>query len=247
MNYKDPIKYNNNYNLYKFPEKDHVYVACVDVSEGTGKDYSTIVIIDVTTTPYEQVYQYRNNTISPWDFSSIIYPVVCKYNNAHLIVENNSIGKIVADEMVLTYDYENMVSSKIDWKNDEVVSFYNIGIRMTSKTKSVGCAALKFLIENNTLQLNDWITIQELSSFIKVNKSYQAEKNKHDDTITPLIQFAWVTTQDFFEELSSIGMRQLVDEKKRESDESSHTIFGFYDDGITEDDQFQVFANINIQ
>ena len=239
--YKEPLKSNENYNLYKYPEKDHVYVACVDVSEGIGKDYSTLVIIDITKDPYEQVYVYRNNSISPWDYSVLINSIVTRYNSAYLIVENNSIGKIVADDMYFTHEYENMISSKLNKKSDEVVSIYNIGVKMTKRTKAVGCSALKSLIENQLLILNDWTTIQELSSFVKINNSYEAEKNKHDDTITPLIQFSWLTTQEYFKDLTVSGIRELLDEKREETEEMSHDIFGFYDDGIPEEPHFEVF------
>jgi hypothetical protein len=102
---------------------------------------------------------------------------------------------------------------------------------MNRKTKMLGCSALKALIEEGFLNIFDFTTIQELSCFVKTRNSYEAEKGKHDDLVMPLVGFAWLTTQNMFEDLSVSGMDELLKEaRERESDNSF--IVGFYDDGI---------------
>lgn len=72
----DPIEYLEDYKLliYKHPvvskeeNKNHEYIMTVDVSKGRGQDYSTFTVIDISTTPFEQVAVYRDNTISPFSF-----------------------------------------------------------------------------------------------------------------------------------------------------------------------------------
>ena len=63
---------------------------------------------------------------------------------------------------------------------------------------------LKLLIEQNELQIVDFPTIHELSTFSKKNNTYQAEKGKHDDLVMPLVLFGWLADQPFFKELTDI-------------------------------------------
>ena len=91
---------------YKLPFKGHRYVITVDTGEGTTRDYSVATVIDVTNNPskesnkegeYEQVAVYRNNVILPETFAQIVLQLAYKYNDAFILPENNSIGKIVGD------------------------------------------------------------------------------------------------------------------------------------------------------
>jgi len=228
--YEEPIEYDENNFLYEKTQENHIYIACVDVSEGVGRDYSTIIIIDISVKPYKQVYVFKKNNISPWNFGEIIYRVCKKYNDAYLIIERNNIGKLVADELYYDYEYENMFSS-ITNKGEEIIAgqtLVNIGIQINKKTKSIGCSALKILIEEDILNICDWDTIQELTCFVKKQNSYQAEKNKYDDLVMPLVHFGWFTTQNIFEEITEKGVRQVIREKIQEN---SNILFGYFSDG----------------
>jgi hypothetical protein len=235
--YTDPIQFDEHNFMYKKPIKDHVYVCLVDVSEGVGKDYSTFIIMDITEKPYEQVYVYRRNDISPWLFSKTIIDVALKYNIAHIQVENNSIGKIVADSLFYEYDYENLISSKVH-NGQEVFTGFNmksVGVSMNKKTKMIGCSSLKPLIEENMIKIVDWNTIQELSWFVKSKSSYEAEKGKTDDLVMPLVHFGWLTTQTFFEDLSKPGMGDFIRMIREKEEEDSSLLFGFFSDGLEDD------------
>lgn len=232
MVFQNPVAESESHNLYKREIEGHTYILCVDVGEGVGRDYTTAVVIDITAKPYEQVFVFRRNDVSPWLVTGTILQIAQRYNQAHILVENNSIGKIVADELFYEHDYENVVSSKIKGGEEKYTGYStkSFGVTMNRKTKFIGCSALKTLIEEGLLQIVDFNTMQELSCFVKVRNSYEAEKGKHDDLVMPLVSFAWLTTQTMFEDLSLKGMDDLLREaKEREADNA--LVFGFYDDG----------------
>ena len=52
-------------------------IITVDVARGVGNDYSAFVVVDITTFPHKVVAKYRDNTIKPMLFPSIIYQVHC--------------------------------------------------------------------------------------------------------------------------------------------------------------------------
>lgn len=233
--FQDPIVKQDHASIYDISVKDHSYVACVDVSEGVGRDFSTLVIIDVTEKPYRQVYVYRRNDINPYSFSDIIHSAARIYNNAFIVVEKNGIGKIVTDSLYNEFDYDNLLSSSIKNGNETVgYSFNDMGLAMTKTTKSLGCMVLKTLIEDNLFIINDWDTISELSSFVKDRTSYKAAPGKTDDLVMPLVSFAWLTSQDFFEEITDINMKTLISEKREKEKEENDMLFGYFSDG-TED------------
>lgn len=233
LNYKEPI-FSDEFNfMYEKPKTDHVYVCLVDVGEGAGRDFSIINVIDITEKPYNQVFVYRRNDLSPWLFTPTVIEIANQYNQAHIQVENNSVGKIVADSIFYEHDYENIISSK-NFKGEEKFAQFNshgIGVRMDSKTKILGCSTLKTLLEENILVLNDWNTIQEMSWFTKSKSSYAALKGKTDDIAMTLVHFGWLTTQNFFENLSKPGMQDLMKEINQKREEEQMTAFGFFSDG----------------
>ena len=86
--YQEPIRKNEE--IAK--SQDHLYFLTADVSEGQGKDFTAITVIDVTEFPYRVAAVYRNNTVSPLLFASVVKTIARKYNNAYVLIEINGIG-----------------------------------------------------------------------------------------------------------------------------------------------------------
>jgi hypothetical protein len=235
----DPIRSDRIFNVYAEPEADKTYVATIDVAEGVGKDYSVINVFDISTQPYKQVAIYRNNIIPPIMLVDVAYKILRTYNDAFCVVESNSVGKIVADGLYYDLEYENMLTTRSkDGENIISGSGEVVGLRQTKKTKLIGCSALKTMIESDTLIIYDFMTIQELSTFIKRQNTYQAEEGKTDDIVMTLVMFCWFATQPYFEDLTDINVRNLIKNNYLKVEDNNHLIFGFYDNGIddTQDD-----------
>ena len=224
------------YKIYYEVVRDHEYVACVDVAEGIGRDYSVICLFDVTEKPFIQVAVYRNNLMPPIIFTEVVYKICKQYNDAYCIVESNGVGRIVADTLYNDFEYENMLTSKeVAGFNELSFSGNVMGLRQTRKTKATGASALKSLIESDTLILTDFDTISELTTFIKTKSSYQAESGKYDDICMTLLIFAWFTHQSYFEETTNQSMREIIKGNYSKMEDAQHLIFGFYNDGIEEE------------
>jgi len=234
--WEDPIFQDNNFSVYRNIDKTHNYIMTVDVSEGVGLDYTVINITDVSVNPYEQVAVWRSNQIEPVILPEILNNIAYKYNQAFVLIETNSVGSQVANLLYSEYEYENVIITKID-KSDNLVSggFSNridYGLRMTKKTKNIGCTNIKSLIENNLYKVNDFNTIEELQSFSRKNNSFQAETGKHDDIVMTLVSFGWLSTQDYFSELTQNDTIKMLIEKRKEDIENELLPVGFYDDSI---------------
>ncbi|USV40891.1 terminase large subunit [Xanthomonas phage BUDD] len=242
--FQNPIRLlgdNKEFKIYADPEPGHFYVLTVDVSEGVGKDYSVVSVIDVTQAPYKQVAMMRSNIMSPLLLADLVDKTGKKYNDAYVIVESNTYGKQVVDALWMDYEYENMLLSR-GGNNDAKISGARNeriapGVKTTKKTKQIGCSTLKGLIESNQLIINDYETIEELNSFSKKGTSYEAEKGKYDDVVMSLVIFAWFSAQPYFEDTFDQNTRDLVRQNILQ-DAEYHTAFGFMDDGTGDDFDF---------
>lgn len=187
------------------PIKGKKYIITVDSSEGVGGDSSAFVVIDISENPYQVVGTYKNNTIDPTLYATAVVEIAKYYNNAHLLIENNSIGFTVAESILNDSEYENVIFTKSVNGIERISNGYGKSasncLRMTTKTKAVGCSNLKVLIESGNLLINDFNIFQELVSFVAIGGSFAASDGAHDDLVMCLVMFSWLTKQDLFQEL----------------------------------------------
>ena len=216
---------------YTKPVKQHSYVMTVDVSRGADLDYSTFTIIDISTMPYEVVCVFRDNTISTQVYPELIYKMASVYNNAFVLIESNDLGQQVADTLFYDLEYENVYMSKLDKIKEGGDGNSKPGVRTTKKTKAIGCDAIKNIIENDKLLINDAEIISELTTFIRVGASYKADHGKHDDLAMCLVMFGYLTSQPVFQDLFDFSLREKFLERQIKDLDDQMLPIGFYDRG----------------
>ena len=189
---KEPIQFTLNTKIYDLPEPFHKYFITCDCAD-TGVDYSTISVIDVTEFPYKQVAIYRDNKISHLMFPHAILHLALKYNKAPVLVESNDVGKVILHILNYDMEYDNVISTRVGTK-------IQLGQRTTTKSKAVGCARVKDMIESRQLIVQDRFTIDEFKRFIVNNShtSYAAEDGFHDDLVMGLVNFAYYASSPKF-------------------------------------------------
>jgi hypothetical protein len=230
-----PLETRDKMNFYKAPEKDHAYVLTVDTSRGQHLDYSALVVIDISELPYKVVATFKDNQISPESYPYLIYTIAKQYNNAHVLIEINDLGEMVASNLFYEFEYENVYFTYRDELNE---GRGYPGVRTTKKVKAIGCATLKSLIEGDQLEVNAHEIIEELGVFIQKGASYAAEDEQINDDLTIcLVLFSWLTKQPIFSELTNVNIRSILAQKNEAHIEETMLPFGMMDDG--NDDEFQ--------
>jgi len=238
MPYVDPIKQSKGLAVYEQVEKDHNYIITVDVARGTSNDYSAFMVMDTTTLPYKVVARYRNNEIKPIVFPNIIVDVAKNYNNAYILCEVNDIGGQVADIIQFDLEYENLLMAAMRGRAGQQLGQgfsgkkTQLGVKMSSAVKQVGCSNLKALIEEDKLIIPDYDTIAELTTFIVKGQSFAAEDGCNDDLAMCLVIFGWMAMQPYFKEMHDDDVRKRIYEDQREAIEEDMAPFGFMDDGL---------------
>ena len=236
----NPISSIDGLDIYEEPKPNRMYICTVDCAEGVGADYSTVNVVDVSEVPYKQVAKYRNNKLPLLFFPTIIYSIAAKYNEAYVLIETNNVGQQVVDILHYDLEYENIYKLEHHHIKGQAISAgfkrsTSFGIKTTKSVKKIGCANLKTLIENDKLIVNDFDTIAEMNTFVRVRDSYEAEEGNNDDLVMGLVLFSWLAAQSYFKEATNIDIRKkMLEESSMLVDEDLAPV-GIFDNGLKEE------------
>jgi hypothetical protein len=173
------------------------YFITADVARGDGKDHSAFHVWNSDN--MEQNAEYYGK-IPPDEFARLLCQTGIEYNNAMLVIENNSIG-LACIEHVKLASYPNVYySRRSDSKPGESVNtFYGpstddlvSGFTMSSRTRPLVIAKLEEYIRNRSLIIRSKRLVEELRTFIWLNGRPEAMRGYNDDLIVAAAIGAWI-------------------------------------------------------
>jgi len=188
--------------VYEKPIPGAVYVIGNDVAKGTGLNYSVCQILKIVSTnplKLEQVAVYQNNFVDVYNFSTVINKLCYYYNNAWLMVENNSDGAAVVNQLWWTYENENLVNSGS--------KSVDLGIRATTTTKPKAVLFMKKLVEGGDLIIRDQRTISELNDFIDKGNNRYGANNYNDDLVSGLYWALYLFQMDLVDDVDFMSKK----------------------------------------
>jgi len=241
LTYRKPLQSNAGLDVYEQPKEGNTYLLTADVARGTSNDYSAYIVFDVTQVPYRMVAKYRDNEIKPLIFPQKIYQVARAYNQAFVLIEVNDIGEQVANAMQFDMEYDNMIMASMRGRAGQVLGGgfsggrAQLGVRTTKAVKKIGCSNLKQMIEDNKLIVEDFDTINELSTFIVKGSSFEADSGCNDDMVACLFIFGWCTDQTYFKELTNNDIREQMYRENQDQLEQDMAPFGFMINGLEDE------------
>ena len=250
LTYDDVVTTNGSLDVYEQPMKDHDYIICVDVSRGLAQDYSAFVVIDITHAPWRLVAKYRDKDVRPMLFPNIIYNVPNNYNKAYVLTEVNDIGEAVSASLFYDLEYENVLMCAMRGRAGQIVgqgfsgTKVQMGVKMSKTVKAQGCSNLKTLIEDDKLLVKDYNIVSELTTFIQVKQSFEADEGYNDDLVMCLVIFAWLVQQEYFKEMTDQDIRRRIYEEQKNAIEQDMAPFGFIDDGLEQEQEIDSQGNI---
>lgn len=171
-------------------------------------------------------------------FPNIIKQVADSYNQSWVLIEVNDIGDQVGSILYFDLEYENMLMCAMRGRAGQVVGSgfsgkkSQLGVRMTSAVKKLGCSNLKTLLEDDKIITNDYDIIAELTTFVQKRQSFEAEEGCNDDLAMCLVIFAWLVAQDYFKEMTDNDVRKRIYEDQKNQIEQDMAPFGFIVDGL---------------
>lgn len=231
---KPLISRDDHVRIFKPPMKDHQYVITVDTSHGAQLDDSAFIVTDVTQIPYEQVAVFNDNEMPVLQYPALIHATAMYYNEAFVLVEVNDVGLTIAYGLQQDLEYGNLLTTVKTPRGQRIGGGFSPktqpGLKMTPQAKRIGCANLKAIIEGDKYLVSDYDTIKELSTFIAVGKSFEADSGHKDDLPMCLVLFSWLTSQQYFTDLGTTNIRQaFIDIQQQEFEElpPAGTLTGF--------------------
>lgn len=192
-------KYDGHFRMHEAPIKDAHYVAIADTAEGLGADSSALTIVKISSLRPKVVAYYKNNKIEIEPYAEVCNALGRYYNEALMLVENNSIGRLTVSKLWDTLFYPNMLRTSTDDRETKVNGKGSKpGVRTTMLTKAIGCSTLKSMIEAKELIVEQPTIINELSTFVQKGRSFEAMSGRNDDLVMTLVLFAWLTTTQWY-------------------------------------------------
>lgn len=173
-------------NIYHKYIPGNQYICTVDPAKD-GIDGFVVNFIDITGLKFKQ------SATANLDIDYLLMPAYlddwCRmYRNPYLIIENNEgAGQSVTDQMVNTYEYDN-IHYDINKNTKNVVKARKkySGTRTTKTSRNLILKTMKTFFDNGHLEINDDDTIQQLFRFILLDGKYQADVGAHDDCVMSL-------------------------------------------------------------
>jgi len=242
LSFHVPQKSIHGLDIYNPPIQGHTYAMTVDTAQGKGRDYHVVQVIDVTKLPYVQVAKYRDHNTPVIILPNIIAQIGREYNNAVALIEVMDTGMQVADMLHYDLEYENLIHVTIKGRHGQIVGggfskIFQRGLKMTPQARRQGCMNLKTLVEQDKLIIQDFDTIQELTTFASNGKNgkFEAEEGCHDDLVMALVVFSWLAAQRYFRESGeNMDVRLQLEEDNKSWIEDQMIVPLMIDDGLTD-------------
>jgi len=195
------------YLMWDEPDKEKIYVAGVDISEGVGEAASAIQILDITDLrEIKQVAIYHDRTISPYNLTTKLHEILLHWGSPLAMIERNNCGAQVVDQLKNTLNYENIVSYGI---KSGPVNFNKIGVQAHTNTKYKGVMNMRYWMgELKVLKIRDLKTLNELKRFVRYPNGTWAAKpgaDSWDDRVMSLMWALMILENDLVEKYFEIA------------------------------------------
>jgi|TARA_R110001592_G_scaffold42763_7_gene138863 hypothetical protein len=163
------------------------YMVVADVARGDGKDHSAFHIIDVENNV--QVAEYRGQ-LGTKEYGHLLVGIATEYNNALLVIENNSIGWATI-QTVIDRGYTNLYYSP---KSGEVradsyfeqymdTSKMTPGFTMSSRTRPMVISKFQESLSDKGVTFQSKRLLEEMRTFIWRNGKPEAQSGYNDDLV----------------------------------------------------------------
>lgn len=194
------------YKIWEQPHKNGVYVAGVDVAEGVGQASSVIQIFDLADlSSIRQVAVYRDNIITPYNFTIKLLEILNQWGNPPLLIERNNCGAQIADSLFENYNYDPMISYS------HGKTFEKPGIFTNTNTKYHAVINMRYWInELRSIVFRDVVTLNELKIFTRYpNGTWAARKgsNNFDDCVMSMAMALLILNDDLVEKYYEVVSR----------------------------------------
>ena len=185
--------FDRNYWIWEDPQPQGDYLLVADVARGDGTDFSVAHVFDISS--MTQVAEYQGK-ITPDRFAPLLHSIASEYNDALLVIENNSLGIGVLTRLQ-DLEYNNLyfsIKSTHEYV-DELTAQARGGIAgftMSMKTRPLVIAKFEEFVRNKLITINSMRLTNEIKTFVWHNGRPQAMRSYNDDLVIAASIGCWV-------------------------------------------------------
>jgi hypothetical protein len=187
---KDPLERRGaDRNLWVWEPCDYsrTYMVVADVARGDGKDHSAFHIIDVENNT--QVAEYRGQ-LGTKEYGHLLVGIAAEYNEALLVVENNSIGWATI-QTIIDRGYQNLYYSpksgevRSDSYFDQYMDTSKMvpGFTMSSRVRPMVISKFQEYLSDKGVTIQSKRLMEEMKTFIWRNGRPEAQQGYNDDLV----------------------------------------------------------------
>jgi hypothetical protein len=185
--------FDRNYWIWEEPQDHKEYLLVADVARGDGSDFSVAHVFDIQT--MEQVAEYQGK-ITPDMFASLLSTIGTEYNDALLVIENNSLGIGVLSRLQES-EYKNLyysIKSTHEYVDEVAADALGgiAGFTMSMKTRPLVIAKFEEFVRNKLITVNSVRLANEIKTFVWHNGRPQAMRSYNDDLVIAACIGCWV-------------------------------------------------------
>lgn len=157
------------------------YLISADTGNAMGGEGDSSVFHVLNLNNYEQVAEFKSNTIPTFEFAKLLSEVGAFYNEALVVVEDNGQGASVLQRLVNNIQYPNIYYSTIGKGRDKP------GVFVNPKFRPMALETMRTCLSQNLIKIRSTRTHSELETFIvRSNNKPQATSGRHDDLVMAL-------------------------------------------------------------
>ncbi len=163
--------------IWKRPKPGHIYVLTADIATGNGEDNTGIIVWDMI--DKEQAAEFYGD-INVHKSALLIKKLALEYNEAYVIIENNTYGHIVVLDLLDRLQYTNMFFER-DILTGKT-NFKKPGFKTSARTRSRVVEGVKEAFASWNIYSER--LLKEATTFVWHNNRAEADnKTCHDDLI----------------------------------------------------------------
>ncbi len=185
--------FDRNYWIWDEPAENEDYLLVADVARGDGTDFSVAQVFHVNT--MTQVAEYQGK-ITPDMFAPLLFSIASEYNDALLVIENNSLGIGVLSRL-RDLEYKNLyysVKSTHEYVDQLTADSIGgiAGFTMSMKTRPLVIAKFEEFVRNKLITIKSMRLANEIKTFVWHNGRPQAMRSYNDDLVIATSIGCWV-------------------------------------------------------
>ena len=220
-----PEFYTGTVRWYKEPSPGKTYIAALDPSVGTGRDYAAIEVYELP--EMIQIAEWQHNTTPPRGQVAQLMKILLFIDQTlrddpkqsgepdiFWTIENNGLGEAILQIIEDTGEERFPGVFVSEKKRKGQTRRFRKGLNTDNKKKLSACARAKSLIESDRMIINSGQLVKELKTFVALENSFKGKSGTNDDLVSAMLLCVRMLDTVLLWSNQSGDLKEYIDEEE---------------------------------